>query len=124
MESPEYIPTLFTEDSPLQSAQDVPGKKPWDPPNKLRGRNYNDLAISFARKFPIKSTLTVEQFDEWAAQEHCYPGPVPLNAPKQSDAWKAHLQRRYELQSGLRKASTHPRLYDDGLQPYLIFNVS
>jgi len=91
----------------LAGMEDQP-EKPWGKANPRRGANYQDDAIAFVNDFPIGTTLSPEAFDDWAQRRGSL--NVPTGAPKQSDAWKAYLQRRHELRSGINKAASHPRM--------------
>jgi hypothetical protein len=86
--------------------------------NPRRGAEHEDLANLFVDDHPVGSVLTPDQFDEWAhARRLLY---VPMKGtPKNSDAWKAHLQRRYELKRKITSSSTTKRMKT----PYVIETV-
>jgi len=100
----------------------------WPTVNPLRGAGYHELAVKFVRDYPIGETITVEAFDKWA-YEHGYL-TYPKDAEdartgvinKQSDAWLAHLTRRNQLRQNLYKASTHPRMYENGGKCFVLNN--
>lgn len=83
--------------------------KPWGKANPRRGANYEDRAREFVAAHPIGTTITAQEFDEWA-WDNGYLPRLSADADKQSDAWKAHLQRRHELRTGLVRAGAHPRM--------------
>jgi hypothetical protein len=97
-------------------------EKPWGFANPRRGQRYHELALAFIKDHPIGTTLTVDEFDTWA--QHRGELNVPVGAPKTSDAWKAHLQRRHELRNKLRTASTHSRMLESGSTPFSLDQVS
>jgi hypothetical protein len=88
---------------------------------KSRGP-HQDKAIQFAKDFRVGSELTAEDFDAWAHNLGFL--NVPMMAPKGSDAWKAHLQRRHELRHKINNAATHPRMLAVGLAPFTIEAIS
>jgi hypothetical protein len=92
----------------IGTGTDGGSEKPWGKANPNRGANYIDDAMAFIKQFPIGSKLSPEAFDEWAQKRGAL--NVPTGAPKQSDAWKAYLQRRHELRYGINRAATHPRM--------------
>ena len=92
----------------------------WPSANPLRGAGYHELAVKFVRNFPIGTTVTIEKFDRWAHDHGYY--SVPFEAPKQSDVWLAHLTRRNQLRQNLYKASTHPRMYENGGKCFVLNN--
>lgn len=94
---------VATQDSSLDIAE-----KPWGSANPLRGANHEDTAASFVRDYPPGTTLKQDEFDEWA-QRHGLLN-VPTGAPKKSDAWLAHLQRRHQLRYNINMAGSHPRM--------------
>lgn len=83
-------------------------KASWGKANPRRGAGYEDQAIEFLKSFPIGTALSAEAFDEWA-QLNGYLD-VPVGAPKKSDEWMAHLQRRHQFRYSLNKAAAHPRM--------------
>src|SRR5690349_4656093 len=87
---------------------DVSIDRPWGKANPRRGAGHTDTALMFLRDHPVGETLTPEKFDEWAQRLGLL--NVPTGAPKQSDAWLAHLQRRHQLRYNINKAATHPRM--------------
>jgi hypothetical protein len=91
---------------------------PVKPANAIRGKGYHDQAVVFSETFPIGAILTPEKFDEWAHQ-HGFLN-VPNGAPKHSDVWLAHLQRRHQLRYSLNKAATHPRMFEEHRRPFTI----
>jgi hypothetical protein len=97
-------------------------ERPWGIANPKRGLRYHELALAFVKDHPIGTTLTVEEFDTWA--QHRGELNVPTGAPKHSDAWKAHLQRRHELRNKLRTASCHPRMLESGSTPFSLDQIT
>lgn len=92
------------------------------PANPRRGLTAAEPAEGFVQAFPVGSRLTPEQFDGWAKDQGLL--TVPEVTDRQSDAWKAHLQRRHELKFRLNRAGTHPRMTDHGSTPFSIESVS
>jgi hypothetical protein len=68
--------------------------------------------MKFIMEFPIGTTLSNFRFDQWAHKNKYF--KVPRDAPTGSDAWLAHLQRRHQLRGNMFKASTHPRMQEQG----------
>jgi hypothetical protein len=89
---------------------------PFGEANPQRGVGYNQVAIEFAHRFPISSVLTVEQLDDFAIKSGFL--IAPASTDKQSDGWKAFLQRRSEFRNNLNRAASHPRLWENGVEPY------
>ena len=91
--------------------------------NKLRGKGYNDLAVALVARFPIGSTISHAEFDAFLEENGVLTAPKPVGEQvkidKQADAWKAHMQRRHEVLTGLYKASTHPRM-QEGSTPFVL----
>lgn len=85
-----------------------------------RGMKYHDLAVEFAKAFPIGSTLRWDQFSEW--QETVAKSMKPDEAhalglyaiPSTTDTataeWRQHLDQRHALRYDLNKAAAHPRM--------------
>lgn len=92
--------------------------KPLRTANPRRGLPYHEMAKLFLADFPIGSQLLVSDFDDWAFK--CDFLDRPGCDDKQSDSWKAHLQRRHELKKNILKASNHPRMMEDGFTPFTI----
>jgi hypothetical protein len=86
--------------------------------NERRGLGSLDPALMFIRTFPVGSALTPEDFDAWAGQHGLL--QIPAGTSKQSDTWKAHLQRRHELKHKLILAGTHPRMRSQGATAFTI----
>lgn len=83
------------------------------------GVSYTDYAVDFSRSFPIGTILTHSQFDQWLQYRGLLVIPS-ADAPKNSDAWMGHLQRRYQNRDKLNKAAIHPRMRERGSVPFLI----
>src|ERR1035437_5455392 len=96
--------------------------------NPLRGSGkdnaYHDLGLEFIERFPAGTELFQVKFDEFVDEmRECeqfrdraddiglYTRPG-ADEPKNSDAYKAFLQRRAELRYNLNKASTTPRMIE------------
>jgi hypothetical protein len=91
--------------------------QPWGEANARRGTPaMTEAAVRFVQAFPLGSDLTPEQFDAWS-QANGYL-TVPVGADKQSDAWKAFLQRRHEFRYKMNLAAAHPRLREFGATPF------
>jgi hypothetical protein len=90
------------------SRVDTITERPWGKANPRRGAGHTSTAVAFLKDHPVGETLSPEAFDEWA-QRHGLLN-VPTGAPKQSDAWLAHLQRRHQLRYNINKAASHPRM--------------
>jgi hypothetical protein len=80
-------------------------------PRAARGLTHNQMAQQFVAEFPLGTKLSISQFDDWAHRNAFLTVP-PEGTSKNSDAWKAHIQRRHELRHNLNLASTHPRMDD------------
>jgi hypothetical protein len=83
------------------------------------GKSFTQHAIDFAEEFPLGSFLIRETFDEWLAAAKLLTIP-PIDAPKDSDAWLGHLQRRHILYVKLNKACSHPRMAEYGIDPFIL----
>jgi hypothetical protein len=75
--------------------------------------------MQFISDHPIGTILSTAKFDEWLAANGLLTLP-PKDAPKDSDAWLGHLQRRHIQRNRLNKAATHPRMIDQGSTPFLV----
>jgi hypothetical protein len=93
--------------------------KPWGEANDRRGKGHTDLAKVFVKDHPIGTALSADTLDEWMAQHGMLELPLP-EAPKNSDAWMGHLQRRHIMRGRLNKAGTHPRMSEEGSMPFII----
>ena len=97
----------------------------WGAEHPLRGANYNALALSFSRLFPVGSTLTPTDFDKWAVDVGAYSHSVPTQDERKgadgnsSDRWLAHLQRRFQLRVNINKAGSHTRIASHGSKPFV-----
>lgn len=80
--------------------------------NPNRGKASHNDAVSFLAKFPLGTELTSEEFDQWAQHTGRLNVP-PTNAPRNSDAWKAHIQRRHELRYRISNAGSTPGMGSD-----------
>ena len=85
------------------SLDDIP------PARAVRGLKHNQTAQQFIADFPHGSKLSASDFDAWAQKNSLLTVPVAGTA-KNSDTWKAHIQRRHELRYRLNLAGTHPRM--------------
>lgn len=90
----------------------------WGKENPLRGAPYHEMARKFIRTFPVGTCLQPEAFDEWAQDEGYL--KVPKSEAKQSDAWKAHVQRRHELKFNINKAGSRSNMKT----PFVIESIS
>jgi len=90
--------------------------------NEKRGLGYHEQAIDFIRQFPIGTTLSPRQFDDWSCANGSM--PAPATTEKGSEGWMAHLQRRHQFRYSLNKAGAHPRMTRDGLTPFVIETLS
>lgn len=93
------------------------GKPRWGEAGDKRGLTYTDMAAAFVAAFPIGKTLVtnelgISELDQWF-HDNGYLN-VPFGAPKNSDVWKAYLQRRHELRYKINNAGAHPRMHDRG----------
>lgn len=98
----------MTRELQARSPDPIAPESPWGQANPMRGVNHVDTAIAFLAEFPVGSFLSQDAFDDWA-QRHGLLN-VPTGAPKRSDAWMAHLQRRHHLRYGINQAGAHPRM--------------
>jgi len=96
----------------------------WGKANDIRGLQYVDIAVEFIRDFPVGTIFKADEFDVWAQKRGLL--NTPTNAPKKSDAWLAHLQRRHQLKTNINKAAAHPRMQNqgEGIVPYVIQQVT
>jgi hypothetical protein len=83
-------------------------EKKWGQANPRRGATHEDTARSFVTRFPVGTTLSAEEFDEWAQSAELL--KTPVSTRRDTDAWKAHLQRRHELKYSINQAGSHPRM--------------
>lgn len=83
------------------------------------GVSYVEYATDFVRQFPIGTTLSTQQFDEWLQGRGLLRIPLP-NVSKNSDAWLGHLQRRHQHREKINKAATHPRMWGRGSTPFIV----
>lgn len=89
----------------------------WGEAHPQRGANYNDIARAFVAEFPPTTTLFVDDFDNWAQRRGLL--NVPTGAPKKSDAWMAHRQRRNDLRYDINRAGSHRRMHE-GSTPFVV----
>lgn len=83
------------------------GERKWGAANPRRGP-HQEVAAQFVAAYPVGSQLSADEFDQWAqGAGHL---KVPVSVRRNSDAWKAHLQRRHELKYRINQAGTHPRM--------------
>ena len=94
----------------------------WGKANSRRGRNYDDIAKATIAKFPVGHHFSNEEFDAWIQECGMLTVP-PEDTAKNSDAWLAHLQRRHQCRTRINKASTHPRMTDDGSIPFILIAI-
>ena len=102
----------------LEIAESLGSTLPVKAANPRRGAQYRDDAIEFAKLYPIGSTLTWDEFLDFAIDR----GIIAIEtlpteeeaADKQSNAWLAHLQRRHQVRASLNKASAHPAMIPYG----------
>lgn len=99
--------------------------------NEKRGSRAQNLISDFWGRFGLGDKMTglhvgpmtilTEEFDRWAYSVGLLPSVPPSTADKKSDEWMAHVQRRHQAASDVRKASTHPRVRDEqGMKPFTI----
>jgi hypothetical protein len=88
----------------------------WGEANDRRGLAAVEIAIKFVKAHPIDTVLLISDFDAWA--QHNGLLNVPFGAPKQSDAWQAHCQRRHQLKTKINRSGIHPRLAEMGSTPF------
>lgn len=91
--------------------------------NPRRGLTASEIAVKFAKDFPVgthsdPTRISVEELDNWFCQNGLLVLP-PEGVSKKSDAWLGHLQRRHQCLRDLNKASTHPRMRDYGVEPFI-----
>jgi len=94
-------------------------KPEWGKANDRRGVKRTQLAVEFVKDYPIGTVLSAEALDIWL-QDHGMLTVPPKDAPKNSDAWLGHLQRRHIIRNQINKAATHPRLLEKGSTPFSI----
>jgi hypothetical protein len=86
------------------------------------GKSYTQHAIEFIRDYPIGSFLVREALDEWL----CTAGLLDIpseDTPKDANEWMGHLLRRRKVCVKLNEASIHPRMFEYGVEPYVIAAV-
>jgi hypothetical protein len=93
-------------------------------PNPNRGSAMKEIALRFAERFPLEKfgqpkNISIEDLDQWLDEQNLLVLP-PVGTPKDSDAWLGHLQRRHQCIQNINKASTHPRMRDEGSHCYII----
>jgi hypothetical protein len=101
-------------------------KLPWGNASDRRGtsidgngKSFTQHAVDFSQEYPLGAFLIPETFDEWLEDAKLLTIP-PIDAPKDSDAWLGHLQRRHILYMKLNKASSHPRMVEYGVDPFIL----
>jgi hypothetical protein len=97
---------------------DLPSSE-WGEASKIRGQSNMQMAMDFVTAFPVGTELNISEFDQWAHASGLLVVPS-ADASKNSDAWKAHLQRRHELRYRINNAGSHPRLRDNGSTPFTL----
>jgi hypothetical protein len=90
------------------------------PVNPKRGK-HKEVAIEFVQRFPVGSTLAIEEFDQWAWDHGHLPNPG--TTVKSSDEWLAHLQRRHQFRHRINMAGAHPQLAALGSTPFIMDNL-
>jgi len=93
----------------------------WGKASNRRGTHIQ-LAIAFVNRFPVGSTLSVEDFDQWTWDNGHLPMPS-AHTPKKSNEWLAHLQRRHVLRHKINMAGAHPRLASIGSTPFIMEHI-
>jgi hypothetical protein len=92
--------------------------KPVKPANPRRGAGYRDAAIDFIQLYPVGSTLTWDEFAQFAIENDLLDiASLPTEeemADKQSNGWLAYLQRRHQARAKLNNACAHPALIPYG----------
>lgn len=78
----------------------------------------HDAALLFGRMYPLGSSITVKEFDEFAIK-YCGIAP-PTNTEKGSEGWLAFMQRRHQTKSEINNAASHPRMIRHGARPFII----
>lgn len=91
----------------------------WGKANDRRGVGYTEVAVEFVKNHPIGTLLTTDEFDTWSHNRKLLMVPSK-DAPKNSDAWLGHLQRRHIVRGRLNKAATHPRMTEMGSTPFVL----
>jgi hypothetical protein len=86
------------------------------------GKAYTQHAVDFIREFPIGSFLLRETLDEWFDTAGLLEVP-PEDTPKDSNEWYGHVQRRHRVCGKFNAASIHPRLFEYGVEPYVLAAV-
>lgn len=86
--------------------------------NPLRGAGYHESAVAFLKAFPVGTSLNSSQFDAFILTNQLV--KAPSSTDKGSDGWQAFLQRRHQAKINLNKAGSHPRMIDQGLEPFVI----
>jgi hypothetical protein len=92
--------------------------------NPRRGESYHAHALDFAAHFPVGSELTQDAFAGWARSRGLLNTLPPLNAPKDSDEWLAHLQRRHTIRVALNSAASHPRMQEGDKEPFFVHSIA
>jgi hypothetical protein len=92
----------------LATKNGAAGTCPWGEANPQRGVNYSEIAAAFVLEFPVGTEILIEDFDEWASKSGFL--DVPTGARKNSGAWKAHIDNRHKLKTGINAAGPHPRM--------------
>lgn len=94
----------------------------WGSASPLRGVRFHEVAMEFARAFPVNSQLSQDAFVKWAAERDLLE-PPPSGVDKKSAVWMAHVQKRHQLRHRINKASSHPRMTEYGVPPYTIDSI-
>ena len=114
MESYDTLPALHNEQVVL----------PWGEAHERRGAHWHEAALKFADRFPIGTQLSGSELDAWMFANQLVSSLPPHDALTDSDAWMAHMQRRYGIRRGINTAASHPRLRNAGREPFAITTVA
>jgi hypothetical protein len=93
----------------------------WKPANKVKGLKDHVHAVAFIKEFPIGTTLSGDQLDDWFERQGLL--TVPHNVAKSSIAWRAHLHDRHTARSHINRGASHPRMMDENLPPFSIESI-
>jgi hypothetical protein len=100
-------------------------KNSWGSANAKRGvvkdenpQKYFELAARFAAQHPVGSSLAMQEFDAFLANEEMMAPPPSPSPPAASKEWLGHLQDRKRHREGLSRAARHPRIRDYQTEPF------
>jgi hypothetical protein len=91
---------------------------PFGVANEKRGANYRNIAVEFAKMYPIGTVILMSEFDEFAIS---FGGIAPPSCTeKGSEGWLAFMQRRHQFKTNINKASAHPDMERLGVSPFVV----